>query len=569
MLFGTAWLAQSLANGYAMFHVSVLIGLWIVWFVRSRHHAAGIAATWGLAALLLLPILLKYQTVHSSLHLSRSINEIKRFGVDLADFAAAAPDLAFWGGRLVPARPETAAFPGLTFVGLAVAGLALAWRHRGRWPSMQRWQWVLGGVAAVVAAVGLSVFVVGPWRVGGLSVRDVHKPLSIAVALVAVAFLGGRWTRDAWRERSLWAFYLLAMTAMYVLALGPEPRLIGQPVLYEPPYAWLMRLPGFDVLRVPARFIMAAGICYAVLIAMCVARVRATRWRPVLMTAIAAGLLIDGWLSIPVAAMPSGGIADWGGRGVKAVVELPLGEPEVDFGAMFRAMTHRIPIVNGVSGYLPPHYLPLAQALRDGEYRALHELTVAGPIGIAFDGRRPDAAAIERALAAAGIVVESERDGWKMAIDSHSPAHDDPLGTEMPIRSIHASLHDEDSERMLDRDVRTAWGSGASQEGGEEISIDLGSTHKVAAIEMAMGAFAFGYGKDIAVEVSNNNTEWTTCWSGPLAIPAVHAAIRAPEIVPIAIAFTPVDARYIRLRQAGSQPGIPWWIADLRVLGPP
>ena len=30
---------------------------------------------------------------------------------------------------------------------------------------------------------------------------------------------------------------------MFVLSLGPEPQLAGQPLLYKPPYAWLMALP--------------------------------------------------------------------------------------------------------------------------------------------------------------------------------------------------------------------------------------------------------------------------------------------------------------------------------------
>jgi hypothetical protein len=75
-------------------------------------------------------------------------------------------------------------------------------------------------------------------------------------------------------------FYLLAMATMFVCALGPEPRLFGRPILYEPPYAWLMRVPGFDTLRVPARFAMLFVLCQCVLLALAVARWSSRQLRP-------------------------------------------------------------------------------------------------------------------------------------------------------------------------------------------------------------------------------------------------------------------------------------------------
>ena len=55
---------------------------------------------------------------------------------------------------------------------------------------------------------------------------------------------------------------------MWLLSLGPAPTLMGNPFMYRGPYALLMYLPGFNSLRVPARFWMTVTLCLAVIGAM-------------------------------------------------------------------------------------------------------------------------------------------------------------------------------------------------------------------------------------------------------------------------------------------------------------
>ena len=215
VLFGGAWLAQILANGYALFELSVLVALWIVWFLRPLRSALPVLAAWLVASLPMVPILLEYSEVHSALHLVRTINEIKRFGVGLAHLLAASPPLAVWGGRLGAARPETAAFPGLTLIVLAIVARAAERRVRAGQAARQGgWQRACVTVSAVAALVAMSVYVVGPWALGPLTVSGFQKPFSIAVAARLGAFLGSSWTRRMWADRSAAGFYLLAMAAM-------------------------------------------------------------------------------------------------------------------------------------------------------------------------------------------------------------------------------------------------------------------------------------------------------------------------------------------------------------------
>src|SRR5262249_45449019 len=74
--FGLAWLVQATSNGYALFHVAILIGLWIVWFARSPRLLLTIGTVWLCASLPLVPMLATYWRVHHALHLSRDIVDI-------------------------------------------------------------------------------------------------------------------------------------------------------------------------------------------------------------------------------------------------------------------------------------------------------------------------------------------------------------------------------------------------------------------------------------------------------------------------------------------------------------
>ena len=56
-----------------------------------------------------------------------------------------------------------------------------------------------------------------------------------------------------------------------------DPTVMGQRALYQAPYGWLMRLPGFDGLRVPARFWMMAVACLSVVGALAVDRLSGRR----------------------------------------------------------------------------------------------------------------------------------------------------------------------------------------------------------------------------------------------------------------------------------------------------
>ena len=568
MLFGGAWLMQALTNGYALFHFSIFVALWLIWFARPIRIAVPIVVAWLVAAIPMAPALLKYRQVHSALHLMRDINETKRLGVGLSDLFAPSPELLVWGSRLLPARNETTVFPGLTIliVGLAWFVLSKTWRNGAGEPRHVD-ERVLTVLALIAAVVGVSVFVVGPWAIGPLTVGEFRKPFSIAVLLRLLAFLRSRWMRDAWRRHSVAIFYVIAMAAMLVMALGPEPRLFGRPILYKPPYEWFMRLPGFDALRVPARFAMLFVLCQSVLLALAIARWSFRVSRPqVLVAAIGAGLLIDGWARVHVEAAPAAGPV-WPDA-VAAVVEVPPGG-QADFDAIYRSMSHGRPIVNGYSGYDPPFYLPFVAAMRDGQFSALAEIARGQLIGIGVNRAASGANDAERLLRGMpGVSRLSGDDRWTVYVRQSGVPRDDHLGGALPIKRVWANRFNDDIGRLGDGRLDTAWNAGSNQVGDEELRIDLGSEQTIGGVVFAMGPFSFGFPREVIIDVSSDESQWVLGWAGATSVRTVHAAVTSPETVPLTLDFGQLKGRFIRIQQVGSEPGIPWWIAELSVRAP-
>jgi hypothetical protein len=473
-----------------------------------------------------------------------------------------------WGSRLVADQPERTIFPGATMliVGLLWLVRSRTWRSASAEPRT-RDENVLTALSAVAAIVALSVFVAGPWAIGPLTVRDFHKPFSLAVLFRLLAFLRSRWLRGAWRRHSVAVFYVLAMAAMFVCALGPEPRLFGRPILYEPPYAWLMRVPGFDTLRVPARFAMLFVLCQCVLLALAVARWSSRQRRPQLVVALmGAGLLVDGWARVHVEQPPPAG-PQWPDV-VAAVVEVPLGGPH-DFDAMYRSLAHGRPIVNGFSGYDPPFYLPFVSAMSERQFSALQEISRGQLLGIAVNRAASDAAISEEILRRmAGVSRLASDERWSTFVLQTRVPRDDRLGAGLSIKSVSANRHNEDVGRMTDGRIETAWSGGLSQIGDEEVRIDLGTEQSIGGIVLGMGAFAFGFPRDLAIDVSSDQVDWRPAWAGRTAVRAVHAAVTDPGVVPLTIDVGEIKGRYIRIQQVGTEPGIPWWIAELNVRAP-
>lgn len=571
-----AWLAQALSCGYYLFFLSVVLALWTLWFVPGRWSlkALGAAAlAFGAAALLMVPILRSYQLILNGTYgFSRSIDEIRLFSADVAGLLLASEDLLAWGWVHVIQRPESSLFPGLAVVALAAFAVyhSKPFRIPSDEPKRVRLFRVAGAaiVILLLAAAALPI-AYGGWRftLGGvrlISIASADKPLALALAAGLALLWSLPGPRAAIRRRSPLAFYLLTAVAVWVLALGPEPTIMDRPVLTQGPYAWLMRLPGFDGLRVPARFWMMAVACLSVVTALAVNRLEG-RGRRVLIALSVAGLLLDGWprTFVVVAAPPARPAPE----GVATRLDLPVTD---DTGAqgLYQQTMERVPLHNGFSGYFAPHYYSLRALLEARDDRILPVLASSGPLGVVVhhDGD-PEGAVRRFVLAhpgAALVRTESDWSSYRIPAADAAATFPDRQGSPLRIKSLVTFPSPPHAARALDGDLRTRWSGGVQQQSAEA-TIELEAATRVGQVVIDLGAFATDFAARLRIDVSADGLAWETAWIGDTALHAYYAAVRHPREVPLVFPLNRDGLRFIRLSQVGFGPR-DWSIAELHVL---
>jgi hypothetical protein len=578
------WLASlslvllALTSGYYYLYAGVLLIGWTAWFGSSSTTrsplppmAAGAASLVAVA-----PVLWRYRESHQALGLSRSITEIEQLSADVSSLVATPEMLAFW--NLAPAtHPELALFPGVTAIVLVL--LAIHWTRPAPTEDdpWRRWRRLCVGLALIAAAAGVAATVLGPFAAHlgplRLSVSSLYKPFSIAAIPAVAALLMLPPVQGAWRQRSPLAFYVFATVALWLLALGPTVRFLGERVLYKAPYAWLMILPGFaDGVRAPARFAMLAALTLAVAAALAADRLahRLGRYASALWVAAAVGIIADGWIDrLPLPPPPSPRPAQAMLPRGAVVLELPLGTFE-DLAAMYRATSHGHRLVNGYSGYEPSHYSVLRGALNAGRVEAIAALAGGRDLAIVVDASSH--AHLADALVRAVPGATATRVGDDAVI--HVPAQPQPgdstadVRSSLAVRSVSASTRPDDAVKTIDGDLVTAWLTPTPQAGGEHLVVDLGQPQTVSGVRLELGRMAFAYPRDLAIDHSADGTTWIPAWRGDPTLPVLRAALASPATVPLHIDFAAVTARYVRVTAlaAASQP---WAVAELAVLGPP
>jgi hypothetical protein len=579
VLFAGSWLMQALACGNYLFYLSVLIGLWLLWFPAGRDRWRAlprVAAAWIVAVLLLAPVLYGYWTYQRAYGMRRAPDEIASFSADVASVLEASDNLRLWGWLDVINRAESALFPGITPIVFIVVALAVAWnRAATERIGRLRIARVLVIAGLVFAAVAASPWYFGPWKIqlAGLrllSVGTPHKPLSIALLLFAIAGVLHPSVRTAWRRRSALTFYALAAVAMWLFSLGPAPTLMDRPFIYKAPYAWLMLLPGVDGVRVPARFWMLAVLCLSVAAGLSIRQLGARwpRFAAALPVLACVGLLSDSWpvgiaLQQPPEARPIQTRAI-------ARLELPT-NPAHDATVLYRATAHRRPVFNGYSGYFAPHYWALQYLVDHHDPEALTRLSAFGNLEVVIDhaldpdgglrqfvGGHPQA---ERVYQDASYTTYRIQRGPQ--VQSLPTIGGDPV----PIASISAALNAALVGGMTDHDIVTRWHAGREQRPGDAMTVDLGQPRTVHGVETLIGGYVADFPRALSIETSLDGLAWSTAWSGKTALTAFSAALADPLNVPLPFPFEPRPARYLRFTQTGSDETYYWSVAELRVFG--
>jgi hypothetical protein len=157
-------------------------------------------------------------------------------------------------------------------------------------------------------------------------------------------------------------FYAIGALLTWLLALGPQPAWFGSRVGVYGPYQLLLMLPGTHSIRVPARVFELTVLCLAVTAGAGAARLLdgvRSRWIGVM---LAAAVLAEGWFiditpkapePLPAGTIPAGAL----------VLDTPLGATFDNVPAEYFAVMGGYRVINGYSGYAPPHFALLREAM--------------------------------------------------------------------------------------------------------------------------------------------------------------------------------------------------------------
>lgn len=569
-----AMVLQALLSSYYALFFTVFFALWMVWFVplRAWRQWMAIGATGALAVLAVSPLIAGYVTVHAGYNWRRDLfEEVLRYSGDVTSYLTASRLSVMWGWTASPNGAERELFPGLTISALAAIGLVFAARRSRAVPDRgTRLSRVFLLMAAVALTIAAAVKVAGPWQLHAgwlhLSAGTFYKPLSLGIAFGILAVASAATLRAAYFRRSALAFYLVAAIVLFICSLGPQPTLLGERVLYEPPYAWLMRLPFFgDTIRAPARFAMPGILALSVAAALAFDRILRPSFRAAALVAVVAGVLVDGWMAtLPLVDVPSSAYSVAAPGLPAAVLELPLGDVPRDTSAMFRSSLHGVRVVNGYNGFEPIAYQVLRRGLADADPTILDALASFGPILVAIDNGDDTARRSAASIAThPGVTRLPDAGRWARYWLPRAPKPKSPVrcaGDALPNTMAFDGNGRIEAATLTDQSGATRWIAD-----DRAIVLDLMTVQRPCAIEISMGTDAIYYPGQLEVAASIDGTSWQTAFSGRMAGAAWLAALHDPHDARIAVPLARDRARFIRLRADRLQAADPWALTGVVV----
>ncbi len=401
---GTAALVmQNWSCGYYLLYFApflplfVLHRMWSLGTLRTVRIWLGLLAAAAGTLVLTLPFLFPYQEAQRAFGIERPFGEVVLFSANVWSYITASENLGLWG-KTLRYYPHGEGETFLGFVPWLLAAIAvggLVWSAPKPQHAVEpRWRKYVAAFLAVAVVTQLiavlSVVLFGGFEIGPISARTPQRLLlQFAVALALLLIVSPRARVESARiVRSPIAFAFAATILAMWLSLGPLPNAGDARVsgfgLYSLLYEYV---PGFNGVRVPARYAMIAGLFLAILAGYGFERLLAMRTlihdSRFLMPVFCFLILIEG-AAIPMEtnrtwnqneAVPPARVYSYGrldrspSEGVPPVyarvaalppgtviTEFPFGDAAWEIRYVYYAAAHWKPITNGYSGSFPPRY---------------------------------------------------------------------------------------------------------------------------------------------------------------------------------------------------------------------
>jgi hypothetical protein len=328
-----------------------------------------------------------------------------------------------------------------------------------------------------------------------------------------------------------------------------------------------MVLPGFDQLRVPARFWSLAVLCLCVamgVLAAAALRLIPPRIVPVVVAVAAIGLTLDGWAPVSgVGLVPAAPRPDLIRGGL--VLTLPLGAHlDRDAGAQLEAVEGEWVAVNGHSGYDLRHYQLLREASRRADPALLSPFLARGDLHVVLFESWPEQDALVELQPGARLVGRGNGLRQYLIPQQGTRARIAPGGERRRIAAVSVSCADFMRHLTLDGDNATRWHCGPQQP-GQALTADLGAVMTVGDVVPALGEYSIEFPKQLVVDTSLDGATWSEAWNRGVLPEAFEALVIDPGAARIVLSFEPRPARYVRLRITSQDDTQPWSIAELEI----
>jgi alpha-L-fucosidase len=134
----------------------------------------------------------------------------------------------------------------------------------------------------------------------------------------------------------------------------------------------------------------------------------------------------------------------------------------------------------------------------------------------------------------------------------------DPGSDADPLTLVSASNNTVSAGLAIDKNAGTRWTTGAAQVPGMWFKLDLSMAKTVKGITLDSSQYPTDYPRGYTVQVSTDDVNYTQ-----VASAAPGSVVQTNGVV--TITFAPVSARYIKITQTGSDPGLWWSINELTI----
>jgi hypothetical protein len=604
------YLLQVFSCSYYGEHLTLFVGFLFLYLVlkqgvwRSGSFWAKMALLAALCAALLFPYFHSYFKLHARMLFSRPLWEVKFYSAELQHFLAAPAWNVPWGwltGTL--GAQEWQLYPGFVPIALTF----FWWRRTKKIKSAGSLQtgspkrrliwWDVLNLLLFVFAVIVGVTGGFEWKLGGLhvSVHQLRNPvlillISLLLRVLLDATLRVRWANFFRAASPPQKFYLIVAVVAWLLSLGPVAKLLGREIIggvYGLFYSWV---PGFQNLRVPSRFAVLMMLGLAVLsgwgVLFFLEKWKRPRIRMIGMGIIALLILTDyASFPLPLAKVNIGRRIPKIYAAVRelpkeaSLVELPMPahdwEEFEDAAAVYYSIYHWKNIVNGYSGYAPPGYRIIREAMEqfpsESTFELLNGLAVEYLL-VHTQGYRPEKGKeIVRRLrnfaSRVELVAQSDGDFLIRRFPVATKRQDEEQLAEVGDRTkwkAEANLNKLLAGQAFDGDLNTGWSTGYPQRQGDYFRLDLGSPLRLRQVELLLNNNPLDFPRSFVVEGSLDGTQWTTLRENPSFFPPLdRSMIEDFSKYKVEIRFETCLIRYLRITLTRPHEARHWSINEI------